>query len=449
MGKKNREGRASPEKIGKRGRELFSFLGKTFDDPDKQTITSHMLMLVIAVVAAKFIVAFITTVVFHSFVDLFDIGWYMDQGILMTQGQTPYITFDFPYPILLLVPIVISMVPAILFNNGMAFVYSFQALMVICDIVTILCVYLIALRLWNERIAFLSGLLYAAAFSAAYFVITKYDAFPTCLLMLAILFTVYGSAIKGYAASALGFFTKVFPILALPFLVLFNARKTSLKEEIVTAAKVIVPVSIILFVPVFILNPSTLKVYFPVRSDIGYYSNTLTFTLYSWIHDVFRIGLSLDLVSALMYVLMAAGLLALLYAAWTIPGRDPVLLIKLILCATVLVVVCAKVRSPQYIVWYTPLLCLLAADDIRKIALLFAYQALAFIEFPLMFGSFYTSLQYTGAVMSSGWMLTLFVFTLEYLALFVCVWFVVCPQDIFRQVREASGTKGSKAVPQE
>ena len=438
MGKKKAEEGVSPRKKGKKGITPFSFLAHQFDDIDLQTAKHHMAILVLAAVLAKFAVALVTTAVFHSFIDMFDIGVYFEHVQMLVQGKLPFTSSGFQYPVLILVPLMIAYVPAVLFQNPMAFVYTFQSLMVLCDIVTILCVYLIGLRLWKERTAFHAGLIFACAFSAGYFVITKYDAFPTSLLMLAILCTVYRHEMKGYAASILGFFTKVFPVLALPFFILYNAKRTSLKQEILSAARVVIPISVVLFLPLFILSPDTFRIYIPVRSELGYFSNTPTFTIYSWIHDVFSIGISLDTVSAIMYIGMGAGLLTLLYVAYTLPGRDLKLLIKLILCAIVLVVVCAKVRSPQYIVWFTPLICILAADDIRKIVSLFIFQALAYLEFPLMFGAFYTSVKYTDPVLSSGWTITLVVFTLEYLALFVCLWFVVNPVEIYKRIRKAS-----------
>ncbi len=436
MGKKTRDDQKNPQGKGKRGIVPFSFLGRDFET-DSSIVKQQVFYLILAVVFAKFLIAFFTTTVFHSFVDLFDIGYYLDMGLLLIQGQLPYVDFDFAYPILLLIPIIISLVPAVLFDNGMAFVFTFQALMILCDIVTVLCVYLICLRLWNERKAFLAGLLYTAMFSAGYFVITKYDSFPTCFLMIAILCTLYGHAVKGYAASITGFFIKVFPGIALPFLILFNAKKISLREEVFSAIKVGIPLFIVLFLPLFILSPGTLKIYIPVRSELGYYSNTLTFTLYSWLHDVLGLGISIDLVSAGMYLFMGAGILLLLFVAWKLPQRDAVLMLKLVLCAIVLVVICAKVRSPQYIVWFTPLLCILAVDDIRKIAALFVFQAFAYIEFPLMFGAYYTALAYTAPVLSGGWMVTLVMFSLMYLSLLSCVWLVVDPPRIVSSLRKA------------
>ena len=440
MGKKGKVDNESSPNKGKKGKASFAFLNNRFDAIHEITAKRHIALLILASIISKILVVLITTLFFHSFIDLFDIGVYLEHALMPLNGQFPYNGGDFQYPILIFIPMMIAIIPAVITQNAMAFVYTFQFLMVICDIVTILCVYLIGLKIWNEEAAFHAGLLYAAAFSAAYFVITKYDAFPTCLLMLAVLFTLYRHEVKGYASSVFGFFTKVFPILALPLFILYNAKDTSLRQEMLTAAKVAIPISAILFVPLFILNTATLKIYIPLRSELGYYSNTLTFTIYAWIHDVLHIGNSIDAVSACMYTFMGVGILTLLAIAYKIPKKNPKLLIKLLLCAIILTIICAKVRSPQYIVWFSPLICILAIDDIKKVISFIILQALAYIEFPLMFGAFYTALQYTAPVLSSGWMLTLVMFTLEYLAMFICVWLVVNPLELFRKLQKSCHT---------
>lgn len=434
MGKKDKRDIEPAGKRGKKGIVPFSFLNITFDNIDQITVKRHITLLIIASLVTKMLVIFITTMIFHSFIDLFDIGYYYDHGILLLQGQIPYINFSIDYPILVFIPISLALIPLMIFQNSMAFVYSFQFLMVLCDIVTLVCIYLIGLRLWKEKIAFYSGLLYALAFSAAYFVITKYDAFPSALLMLAITLTIYGKTKEGYAASIIGFFSKVFPIIALPFLVLFNAKGRSLKQELITTAKIVVPISVVLFLPLFLLKPEILKIYVPVRSELGYYSNTATFTIYSWVHDCFHIGISIDTISAIMYIGMGLGILSLVYVSYRVSDRNPKLLIKLLLCAIILLIICAKVRSPQYIVWFTPLICILAIDDVKKIVLLFLVQAIAYIEFPLMFGTFYVANNYTAPIFSAGWQLTLIIFTLEYFALLVCVWVVVNPKEMYREI---------------
>jgi hypothetical protein len=436
MAKKNKRDSEEDEKIAKKIKTPFDFLSYRIDGVDAKTVYRHIFLLIAASLVLKFLVIFVTTVVFHSFMDYFDIGVYLKHGMMLVQGQMPFDS-EFGYPVLILIPVLLALVPALILQSGMAFAYTFQILMVACDIITILCIYFIGLRLWNEKTAFYAGLVYASAFSCAYFVLMKYDAFPACLLMLAVSFTIYRKEMMGYAASILGFFSKVFPILALPFFVLYNAKESSLKQEILSAIKVVIPVSVILFIPLFLIQPETLKIYVPIRSELGYYSNTLTFTLFSWIHDVFKLGIPIGLISTIMYIGMGLGILALLYAAYKIPGKNPKMLIQLLLCAIVLTVVCARVRSPQYIVWFTPLLCLLVMDDIKKIIALFVFQALAYIEFPLMFGTFYVSTSYTEPLLSAGWFTTLIVFTLEYLALFVCLWLAANPLEIYRNLRTA------------
>jgi hypothetical protein len=140
-----------------------------------------------------------------------------------------------------------------------------------------------------------------------------------------------------------------------------------------------------------------------------------------------------------MMVVLVAGLLALVYTAYIYPKKDAEMLLKLILLAIVLVIFCVKVRSPQYLVWFTPLLCVLAADDLRKMILVYLVQCTAFIEFPLMFRTFYTSTQYTDTALSSGWYTILVVFTLEYLVLFACIYLIVNPKDIVRHLQKARG----------
>ncbi len=75
MVKKTREGYESQVKKGKKAGEPFTFLNTTFEHSDKTSVYHHILLLIFAVIAAKLLVAFITVSIFHSFVDLFDIGY--------------------------------------------------------------------------------------------------------------------------------------------------------------------------------------------------------------------------------------------------------------------------------------------------------------------------------------------------------------------------------------
>jgi 4-amino-4-deoxy-L-arabinose transferase-like glycosyltransferase len=437
MGKKNKIDVEPSEKRGKKGTPPFSFLNVVFGNVDLQTVKRHLLILILASLLTKFIVIFATTSIFHSFIDLFDIGFYFEHAIKLVQGQLPYVSYNFDYPILIFIPIIIALIPALIFQNAMAFVYTFQILMVFCDIVTILCIYFIGLKIWNEKTAFYAGLIFATAFSTAYFVLTKYDAFPTCLLMLAILFTVYDMNTRGYISSSLGFFAKIFPVISMPFIVLYNAKTSSLKAEILSAGKIFLLLCVVLILPLAIINPNVIQSYiFATGGGIGIYVNTATYTLYANLNEVLHLGISSSLISLFMYGVMAVVLLFLLYISYISEERDPKTLLKVLLCAIFALVFFTKFHSPQYIVWFTPLLALLVADDLVKIIVFYVLQIFAYIEFPLMFGKYYVNLNYSNPVGSADWYLTLLFFTLQYLALLLLVYLIIRPPEgIVKKIR--------------
>lgn len=445
MGKKGKRESESEGHRQRKGTGSYSLLGITLDSVDKGTVQRHLLILVAACILMKFIVAFFTTTVFHSFIDYFDIGTYFNHTLPLLEGQIPYIDYQIEYPVLALLPILMALAPAVLANDVVVFILSFQFLMILCDVVTTVCVYLIALKIWDEKRAFLSAGLYVTSFSAAYFVITKYDAFPTCLLMLALLFTLYGMKMKGYLCSGLGFFAKIYPAIAIPFFVLHNAKTTSLKEEIISALKIIIPLCVILFIPFLLLRPEVIKTYlFTTGSSAAVYANTLTYTVYAYLQGIGHLGITMETCSMVMYLIMGLIAIALLWSAYRDPEKRPVTLLKLIACALIAAVLFTKFHSPQYIVWYTPLLALLVADDLKKIVLFYLYQALAYIEFPLMFGSFYTNLEYTNPVGSAAWYGTLLFFTAEFVVFILLAILVVRPEGgIIRSAKKFFGMRST------
>jgi len=427
MGKKEK-----PSKI------TFDFLSTKFDTIDINTVKNHILILILATIITKLVVVVATTAIFHSFIDLFDIGTYFAHAIPMLEGQLPYIDYQIEYPILLFIPVALAFIPAVIFGSPIIFMFSFQILMILADILIVTCVYLIGLKLWSEKTAFLGGFIYATAFSTAYFVLTKSDAFPTCILMIALLFTVYGKNTKGYVSATLGFFTKIFPAIALPFIVLYNAKSTSLKTELISAGKIFLAFCLVLLLPLAIINPDTVSTYlFAAGGSVGVYANTVTFTIYSYLHDVFGLGIALESVSTIMYILMGITIVSLLYFAYAEKEKTPKLLIKLVLCAIFCMVFFTKFHSPQYLVWFTPLLAILVAGDLLKIVLFYITQIFAYIEFPLIFGKYYVNLKYTNPVGTSDWYLTLGFFTLEYIAFFVLIYFIIKPdKGLLTTIRE-------------
>lgn len=246
--------------------------------------------------------------------------------------------------------------------------------------------------------------------------------------MVAVLFTIYGMNTRGYVVVIAGFLAKIFPIISIPFVVLYNTKTTSLKQELYTILKIGIPVTAILLLPVILLKPGVLVSYFSaslVRTDI--YVNTATYTIYAYLHDVMNLGISTTIISNLMYLLMGFVLLVLVVFTYVDPRKDPNHLLKLLLLSIFTVVSCMKYHSPQYIVWFTPFVCLLIADTLYGVTAFYFTQILTYLEFPLLFGTLYTNDKYISPVGSYGWYLALFFFTLEYAAYIVLVYLAVKP----------------------
>jgi hypothetical protein len=428
MGKKNMI--KSSEPINKRRKKSFTFLNFSFDNLDRVLVKQHILWLIIASIITKFFVIVITTSVFHSFIDLFDFDFHFRHALLLLEGQLPYISYDYDYPILIFIPITLAFIPAIIAQSFMMYVYSFQVLMIICDTITILCIYFIGLKLWNEKTAFIAGLIYTTAFSTAYFVLTRFDPFPTCLLMGAVLFTVYDMNTRGYISSALGFFSKIFPIIAMPFIVLYNAKTTSLKQEILSAGKIFLLFCAVLILPLALINPNVIRSYiFASGSGLEIYAATPTFTLYAILHDVLHLGISSSSIAMIMQFLMVVVLLLLVYFALVYKEKNPITLLKLILIALFSLVFFAKFHSPNYFVWLTPFLALLVAGDLIKIILFYITQIFVYLEFPLMFGKYWVNLFYTNPVGTIDWYLTLLFFSLLYFAFLLLIFLIVRPKE--------------------
>jgi|WetSurMetagenome_2_1015567.scaffolds.fasta_scaffold36938_6 hypothetical protein len=404
----------------------------------------HLKYLIGLSILSKVLVVIFTVFILGSFMDMYGMVYYYDNilSIVNGSGNYPYLNFYYVYPILSFVPSFISVIPSLLFNSSVSiFIIVFSTLMVICDCITVACVYLIARKIWNDpKKAFISAFIYLTAISTAYFVMIEHSPFAECFLMIALTIVFYGKEIFGfsrvneYFTLIVGFFSKLFPIIALPFIILYKSRSTSLKQEIISTLKVIIPAICILVLPLVIINPESIRTYIPARMDIGYFPNTIIWTLYVWIHDILHFSVTMDQVLGFVYVCMGIGLLTLLYAAFKYKKQEPAVLIKFILCAVMIVVLSYKVRSPQYIIWFTPLICILIVDNIYKIGVFYIIQVLAYIEFPLTFGRLWTNIEYTNPIYSTNWYLALMLFTLEFSLLLLLLWLAVEPIKLYKDI---------------
>jgi hypothetical protein len=120
-----------------------------------------------------------------------------------------------------------------------------------------------------------------------------------------------------------------------------------------------------------------------------------------------------------MYGIMMIIIIALLFTAYRVKEIKPLQLIVYICLSLSVLIIFTKFHSPQYFMWIMPFLAILVADKIEKIILFFIFNIITYIEFPLMFGTFYTNVMYVNSVGSYGWYIALLFFSVEYIILFI------------------------------
>jgi hypothetical protein len=330
-----------------------------------------------------------TLLLFQYRMDTFDLQYYYTAFGNIVHGQVPYVDFWFDYPPLAFIPIGSAFWISSLLQNAGVFVISFQCLMILCNVITVLCIYRIGLKIYDENTAFLAGLLYATAFGALYFVMTKYDAFPTALMMIGIVCFIEGDKIGGYTAGFLGIFSKIYPGIILPFL-WFHERETFKNIVKYCAPTIIVVATAVVVWPSKVISyvtGSILKIGMP-------YVNSPTYTLYVFFHDILGMNsISVDAISGFMYVIMVGILGALCFNSWMF-RRDIRSLIETVLIAIFTIAFCVRYHSPQYILWYLPFVAILVADSVVGVICFYAVQVALLLEFPMLFNVLYTNISY-------------------------------------------------------
>jgi len=343
--------------------------------------------LILTSVGTKILVAIMTPVVFGSFLDMFDYGNYYlaIQNILSgmwpwANGSTVY------YPPLAFVPMLIAYGGS-LFGGTLGFVALMWVVMAICDIVTVFCVYYIGLKIYREQTAFVAAMLCATAFSAAYFALTKYDAFPVSIAAVALLATVYARKNAGYLATIIGLFVKLWPMVLFPFLWIYNARDSSIWKEGKERAIWFLLAACGAFGLMILAGYNKFLEY----TDLVY-CNTIPYLMSRYL-QIANLAIPTSAIIAVFRVLIIVAVAGALYWMYRRPGSVPRML-KMILLVLFVLVFFIQYRSPQYSFWLLPFFALLVAGDLPGVLAFYGVQVLAYIEFPLAFGVLYVNDHY-------------------------------------------------------
>jgi hypothetical protein len=256
------------------------------------------------------------------------------------------------------------------------------------------------------------------------------------LLAIALMYTISKKeTIKGYTYTTLGFFTKAFPAIAVPFLFLYNVKATSLKTEVINFGKIFGVAAAVLFIPFFIFNQSAIDTYlFKIGGESrDVFASSITYMAHAWASGVFGVSITTGTISSVFLVILGIVMAFLLYTMYKSKAQDPKLLLKLILVATFTVVTAMQFNSPNYWTWIFPILAILSVDNIYNILLFYATQVIAYCVFPLGFWNLWTNPGYVGAEGSTTWWMALILFTLQFTVMVILIWRVTDPIKMFRE----------------
>jgi len=398
----------------------FRWWGFPLSNADPALLARHLLWIIGLSVAVKVLTLFLTTALFHSFIDLFDISYYLKYAVKAFSGQIPYVDFSVDYPQFALFSILAPFPFAMLTQNANTYVLVHQVLMALFDTGTAVLVYLVALKLSDQRQAFLSGILYATAFSSAYFVLTKYDAYPTFFLMLAVALFVYGRETGGYLAATAGLLVKWFPALALPFFLLHDLRSGRPREEILRRVGLCAALVLVVTVPLLLLAPSVFLRTYTVNTGF----NVLTHSLVYYLDFVTGNLLSVRFFGEISLFLTVIVQLGLIFLWYRHPSRGMRTLCGFVFLSVLAFILTNKIASPQYFAWVTPFLAIFLAGTLPEMALFFTAQAWTYLEFPLLYNVLYNNITGYGDPALGFPLVTFTFFTVKFLIFFALAFVV-------------------------
>lgn len=392
-----------------------SLLGITFSGKESAKFREHFAVLIVLSIITKIAVVFFTKGVFHSFIDDFDIAIYYQYAMRVLGGEIPYADFTLEYPQLSLIVILVPLIFTMLTHDPMTYLLVHQVFMSAFDILTVLLVYLIALKISNPKRAFISGVLYATAFSSAYFVLTKYDAFPTFLFMLSLFFFIHRKETCGYLAAAAGFLTKWFPGLAIPYFVVHE--QMSGRDPRIIGRRLIASAALFLVItlPFAVLSGSGFLATYTAHTE----RTALAHSFCYYVDFVSANIIGLSFFTEISLVLMVLVQILLLGYYYWARNTGAEYLCAFLFFSTFAFIVFNKVFSPQYLLWITPFLAIFLARSYREIALFYAVQAWMYLEFPILYRSVYVNDGYLVGDGSPLASVPFLFFTVKFILLFV------------------------------
>ena len=295
-----------------------------------------------------------------------DTPLYQRYGDAMVRGEVPYRDFSLEYP-----P---AALPAFLIptpGHPLQDTYRrrFEWTMLLCGaaLVALVAVALAALSADAARMTGALAFVGLAPLALGPVILTRFDLWPTMLLVGALAAVLWGRVRVGSGLLALGFAAKIFPALLLPLVLAFAWRRRGRREAVVCAA-VFAAVALAIFLPFLALAPGGVWHSVLQQGNRPLQIESFGAAVILALHHLFGLGATMssshgsqnlggslpNSVAAVQSVLQAAGVIAI----WVWFARGEATAERLVRASAAVVVafvVLGKVLSPQFLIWLIPL----------------------------------------------------------------------------------------------
>lgn len=327
----------------------------------------------------------------------YDYRHFYEMGRLSARGLYPYLHYWVEYPPLFPWLTALAYQLSVRLGSGLAveaWFYSITGLLRVgAEIGTFVVMARLAARLWGAGQAWRSLLLYGLLFIPYYLWNGAFDTLPTLLYLLALYFLIWRRPMASALCAGLGFWTKLFPALALPiaFCALSSWRRRLLYAGLFAAA------AAALIAPLAVLNPSMTwasaqvmlgrRVWETVWAilDGHYAAGGVTSLAERFAAPVAGPEGALDWTGAIATAAFSAVMGSFYVKLWG--ERRPAHLVAAGGFGLAALLLCSKGYSPQYLTWLAPLIAVALPN--RKGALYLAGLGLANLcDYPLYYSLF-------------------------------------------------------------
>ena len=304
---------------------------------------------------------------FYERDQIVDTPVYQRYGDRMLDGQVPYRDFRVEYP-----PAALPMfvLPAI--GDGhdeRTFRRNFERLMALCGLVAVAALAMALGALGADRERYVAALAFAALAPLALgsVILTRFDLWPTALMMLALAAILSARERLGLAALGVAAAAKIFPAVIAPLAVVHVWRRRG-RRTALAGAGVFVAAVAACFLPFVILSPGGVWSSLQRQAERPLQIESLGSSFLLVAHQLWGYSITLDLshgsqnqggsladaFATAESVLAAVAVIAL----WIAFARGPAKrerLVRYAAAAVAAFVAFGKVLSPQFLIWLLPL----------------------------------------------------------------------------------------------